>query len=120
MHCYNFNIADFNNSTRHLSLPERAIYRDLIDMYYHNEQAIDSSDMERLARRLREATEVTGDDHAIKREFERACQPKIIEIDVTPLSRLRIERTCQHKQGWELKHKADAQTKSPSAGTDGL
>ncbi|MGM8939053.1 YdaU family protein [Psychrobacter glaciei] len=52
MHFYNFNIADFNNSTRHLSLPERAIYRDLIDMYYHNEQAIDSSDMDRLARRL--------------------------------------------------------------------
>ena len=52
MHFYNFNIADFNNSTRHLSLPERAIYRDLIDMYYHNEQAIDSSDMNKLARRL--------------------------------------------------------------------
>ena len=52
MHFYNFNIADFNNSTRHLSLPERAIYRDLIDMYYHNEQAIDSSDMDKLARRL--------------------------------------------------------------------
>lgn len=52
MHFYQFNISDFNNSTRHLSLPERAIYRDLIDMYYHNEQAIDASDMERLARRL--------------------------------------------------------------------
>ena len=52
MHFYNFNISDFNNSTRHLSLPERAIYRDLIDMYYHNEQAIDASDMDRLARRL--------------------------------------------------------------------
>ena len=52
MHFYNFNISDFNNSTRHLSLPERAIYRDLIDMYYHNEQPIDASDMDRLARRL--------------------------------------------------------------------
>ena len=52
MHFYMFNPADFNNSTRHLSLPERAIYRDLIDMYYHNEQAIDSSDIDRLARRL--------------------------------------------------------------------
>lgn len=72
---------------------------------------------------LREATEVTGNDHAIKREFERierACQPKRIEIDVTPLSRLRIERACQHKQGWELKHEADAQTKTPSAVTDGV
>jgi len=52
MHFYMFNPADFNNSTRHLLLPERAIYRDLIDMYYHNEQAIDTSDMDRLARRL--------------------------------------------------------------------
>lgn len=51
---------------------------------------------------LRSKTEVTGDDHAIKREFER------------------IERACQHKQGWELKHEADAQTKTPSAGTDGV
>lgn len=52
MHFYMFNPADFNNSARHLSLPERAIYRDLIDMYYHNEQAIDGSDMDALARRL--------------------------------------------------------------------
>ena len=52
MHFYMFNPADFNNSTRHLSLPERAIYRDLIDMYYNNEQAIDTSNMDSLARRL--------------------------------------------------------------------
>ena len=52
MHFYMFNPADFNNSARHLSLPERAIYRDLIDMYYHSEQAIDTSDIDRLARRL--------------------------------------------------------------------
>ena len=51
---------------------------------------------------LREATEVIGDDADIKREFER------------------IERACQHKQGWELKHKADAQTKTPSVGADGV
>lgn len=52
MHFYMFNPADFNNSARHLSLVERAIYRDLIDMYYHSEQAIDTSDMDKLARRL--------------------------------------------------------------------
>lgn len=50
---------------------------------------------------LREAIEVTGDDADIKREFDR------------------IE-ACQHKMGWELKYKADAQTKTPSAGTDGV
>ena len=51
---------------------------------------------------LREATEVTGDDADIKREFER------------------IERACQHKQGWELKYKADAQTKTPPVGAVGV
>lgn len=54
------------------------------------------------ASQLRTALVVTGNDADIKREFER------------------IERAYQHKQGWELKHKAVAQTKSPSAGTDGL
>ena len=55
-----------------------------------------------ICNNVRTVTEVTGDDADIKHEFER------------------IERACQHKQGWELKHKADAQTKSPSARTDGL
>lgn len=52
MHYYNFNPADFNNSARHLTLVERAIYRDLLDMYYCTEQAIDGSNMKMLARRL--------------------------------------------------------------------
>lgn len=49
---------------------------------------------------LREVTEVIGDDSDIKREFDR------------------IE-ACQHKH-WDFKHEADAQTKSPSVGADGL
>ena len=52
MHYYNFNPADFNNSARHLTLVERAIYRDLLDMYYCTEQSIDGSNMKMLARRL--------------------------------------------------------------------
>ncbi len=54
------------------------------------------------ANQLRTALVVTGNDADIKREFER------------------IERACQHKQGWELKHKAVAQTKTPSVGADGV
>lgn len=54
------------------------------------------------ASQLRTALVVTGNDADIKREFER------------------IERACQHKEGWELKHKADAQTKTPSVGADGV
>lgn len=74
MHFYMFNPADFNNSTRHLTLPERAIYRDLIDMYYNNEQAIDTSNMDSLARRLlcdtaeyRTALEYILDEYFVKR-----------------------------------------------------
>ena len=47
-------------------------------------------------RHLKAKIVVTGDEHAIKREFER------------------IERTSQSK------NKSDTQTKSPSAVTDGL
>lgn len=51
MHFYNFNINDFNSSTRHLSHLERALYRDLIDMYYQNERPI-RDDFDNLCRKL--------------------------------------------------------------------
>lgn len=57
MNYYQHHIGDFNNATRHLSLVERAIYRDLLDMYYDTEKPIDASNLERLARRLQCATE---------------------------------------------------------------
>ncbi|WP_017817091.1 YdaU family protein [Acinetobacter baumannii] len=50
MNYYQHHIGDFNNATRHLSLIERAIYRDLLDMYYDTEKAIDASSIDRLAR----------------------------------------------------------------------
>ncbi|WP_312586563.1 YdaU family protein [Acinetobacter sp.] len=57
MNYYQHHIGDFNNATRHLSLVERAIYRDLLDMYYDTEKPIDGSNLERLARRLQCSTE---------------------------------------------------------------
>lgn len=57
MNYYQHHIGDFNNATRHLSLVERAIYRDLLDMYYDTEQAIDASNLDRLARRLQCSTD---------------------------------------------------------------
>ncbi len=57
MNYYQHHIGDFNNATRHLSLIERAIYRDLLDMYYDTEKAIDASSIDRLARRLQCTTE---------------------------------------------------------------
>lgn len=56
MNYYQHHIGDFNNATRHLSLVERAIYRDLLDMYYDTEKAIDATNIDRLARRLQCAT----------------------------------------------------------------
>lgn len=57
MNYYQHHIGDFNNATRHLSLIERAIYRDLLDMYYDTEKAIDASSIDRLARRLQCTTD---------------------------------------------------------------
>lgn len=51
MHHYQFHINDFNASTRHLSHVERALYRDLIDMYYSTEKPI-TADLARLERVL--------------------------------------------------------------------
>lgn len=52
MNYYQHHIGDFNNATRHLNLIERALYRDLIEMYYDAESAIDGRDFTRLARKL--------------------------------------------------------------------
>jgi uncharacterized protein YdaU (DUF1376 family) len=57
MNYYQHHIGDFNNATRHLSLIERAIYRDLLDMYYDTEQPLDASNLDRLARRVQCSTE---------------------------------------------------------------
>ncbi|MEH6668362.1 MAG: YdaU family protein, partial [Psychrobacter sp.] len=52
MHYYQHHVSDFNNATRYLSRLERSIYRDLLDMYYEQESAIDGTDMQSLERRL--------------------------------------------------------------------
>lgn len=52
MHYYMYHLSDFNNATRYLSRLERSIYRDLLDMYYEQESAINGTDMPTLERRL--------------------------------------------------------------------
>lgn len=49
MHSYQHNIKTFNSATRHLTRVERALYRDLIELYYDTESPL-TSDMERLCR----------------------------------------------------------------------
>lgn len=56
MHSYQHNIKTFNSATRHLTRVERALYRDLIELYYDTESPL-TSDMERLCRMVIAATD---------------------------------------------------------------
>ncbi len=51
MHYYQHHISDFNQATRHLTRVERALYRDLIELYYDTEKPL-ISDFDRLSRRV--------------------------------------------------------------------
>jgi uncharacterized protein YdaU (DUF1376 family) len=51
MNYYAFHIGDFNNATRHLTRIERAVYRDLLDLYYDTESPLPGS-LDCLARRI--------------------------------------------------------------------
>lgn len=72
MNHYPHHIGDFNTATRHLSRLERAIYRDMLDMYYDTEAPLDGSDFDRLARRLmcRDSEEVTALQFVLSEFFE--------------------------------------------------
>ena len=72
MHSYSHHIGDFNTATRHLSRHERAIYRDMLDMYYDTEEPLDGSDFDRLARRLlcRDSEDVAALQFLLSEFFE--------------------------------------------------
>lgn len=72
MNHYPHHIGDFNTATRHLSRHERAIYRDMLDMYYDTEAPLDGSDFDRLARRLlcRDADDVAALQFLLGEFFE--------------------------------------------------
>lgn len=72
MNHYPHHIGDFNTATRHLSRLERAIYRDMLDMYYDTESPLDGSDFDRLARRLlcRDSDEMAALQFVLDEFFE--------------------------------------------------
>ncbi len=72
MRFYPYHIGDFNNATRYASRLERSIYRDLLDMYYEQESAIDGTDLDKLQRRLnvRSTDEQTALDFVLTEYFE--------------------------------------------------
>ena len=72
MNHYPHHIGDFNNATRHLTFVERALYRELLDLYYDTEKPL-NSDTEKLARRvlantpeLRAALDVVLDEFFVR------------------------------------------------------
>lgn len=72
MRFYPYHIGDFNNATRYASRLERSIYRDLLDMYYEQESAIDGTDLDKLQRRLnvRSTDEQSALDFVLTEYFE--------------------------------------------------
>lgn len=56
MNHYPHHIGDFNSATLHLTFVERALYREMLDLYYDSEQPL-SLDEAKLARRLRANTD---------------------------------------------------------------
>ncbi|MBO1529628.1 hypothetical protein J3492_00170 [Psychrobacter sp. F1192] len=70
------------------------------------------------------ATEVTGDEYAIKREFERielARSPaSIINTNIRLIKAYKKFEQIADTLGVSIEDIINAQTKSPSAGTDGL
>lgn len=56
MNHYPHHIGDFNSATRHLTFVERALYRELLDVYYDTERPL-NADATKLARRVLAHTE---------------------------------------------------------------
>lgn len=56
MNHYPHHIGDFNSATRHLTFVERALYRELLDVYYDTERPL-NGDVAKLARRVLAHTE---------------------------------------------------------------
>lgn len=56
MNHYPHHIGDFNSATRHLTFVERALYRELLDLYYDTEGPL-NADVKKLARRVLASTD---------------------------------------------------------------
>lgn len=56
MNHYPHHIGDFNSATRHLTFVERALYRELLDLYYDTERPL-NADVSKIARRVLAHTE---------------------------------------------------------------
>jgi uncharacterized protein YdaU (DUF1376 family) len=67
---YPHHIGDFNNATRHLTRVERALYRELIELYYDTESPLPADDFEWICKKVLASSQDDRDAvKAILREF---------------------------------------------------
>ena len=67
---YPHHIGDFNGATRHLTVVERAFYRELIELYYQTEKPLPADDLDGIARRcLAQSDDEKAIIKALLREF---------------------------------------------------
>lgn len=70
MNYYPHHIGDFNNATRHLTRVERALYRELIELYYDTEQPLPAGDFPWICKKVLASDQAEIDAvKAILREF---------------------------------------------------
>jgi len=69
MNYYPFNISDFGYATRHLSLVEKAVYRELLDLYYDKEKPLENNP-EKLAKLICAPEQVTTVEQMLNEYFE--------------------------------------------------
>ena len=70
MNHYPHHIGDFNSASRHLAFAERALYRDLIEVYYDTEKPIAEAEFELVCRKILANTpEIKASVRQILNEF---------------------------------------------------
>jgi uncharacterized protein YdaU (DUF1376 family) len=69
MNYYSFNISDFGYATRHLSLIEKAIYRELLDLYYDKESPLENN-LQKLSKLICAQDYLTDVEQVLSEFFE--------------------------------------------------
>ena len=129
MHYYQFNIADYANSTQHLEPMEDLAYRRMLDLYYSKEKAL-PLDLKEIARliRMRTHTEciaVVLQDFFIKSKdgYVNITADESLKVIYTKSDKARAAANARWNKIKELEESgrdADASPEHCSEGADGM
>jgi uncharacterized protein YdaU (DUF1376 family) len=132
MNHYPHHVGDFNSATRHLTFVERALYRELLDLYYDTERPL-IADETKLARRvlanteeLREALRVVLDEFFVLDEdgwHNDRCDREIAAYQAKQEQQSRAGRASAAKRagdGGGAAPAAKAPQSGPSGGVDAV